>query len=375
MKLTIERDAAIKALARVIGVVERRQTIPILGNVLLSADEQGLRVVGTDMDRDASDLAEAAVAVPGALTASASQLHDVLRLAPQGAEISLSFDSGDPRLLVAYGRFKSRLPVLPASDFPVMGDEGMAFSGLLSAKAFARQLDLTSWAMAVTAGRAHMQGVYLEVLSVEGEQTLRAVATDGARMSISDMPAVEGLVGMPGVIVPAKTVREMMRMLADAGDEVAIHIGETKVRLVSGDAVLTSKLVGGNYIDYTRAKQPDDSRRMAVDKDLLEAAVRRALLFAPTAEKVHILTLAVEPGSIHVRARNMDTAEGGDLVDTDFEGEAFDLFFNGPSFLEALGKLHSDVVDICFGDNKGTAGILTSPTDPSTRFFHCALIR
>src|ERR1700750_830355 len=216
MKLTIERAALLRALGHVQSAVERRNTIPILSNVLLSADRDRLSFSATDLDLEIIDQALAQVDQPGQITAPAHTLYEIVRKLPEGADVSLSFNGDDPRLTVAAGRSRFNLPVLPAGDFPVMSAEGLSTRMGVDAGDLIRLMDKTRFAISTEETRYYLNGLYLHTVMDGGVTKLRAVATDGHRLALAEMDAPEGSAGLPGVIVPRKTIQEARRLMESA---------------------------------------------------------------------------------------------------------------------------------------------------------------
>ena len=199
MKLSIERAALMKALGHVQSVVERRNTIPILSNVLLSAEGGALSFSATDLDMEIIDETAAQVATPGQITAPAQVLYEIVRKLPDGAEVELKYAGEDPRLLVSAGRSRFNLPVLPAGDFPVMSSDGLSARISIEAQALARLIDKTRFAISTEETRYYLNGLYLHTVGEGGAAQLRAVATDGHRLALAEMIAPEGSAGVPGV--------------------------------------------------------------------------------------------------------------------------------------------------------------------------------
>src|ERR1700722_3453031 len=218
MQLTIERAALLKALGHVQSVVERRNTIPILSNVLLSAERDSMALSATDLDMEIIDETEGRVDGQGQITAPAHTLHEIVRKLPEGAEVELRFSGDDPRLQVSAGRSKFNLPVLPAGDFPVMSSDGLSSRITIDTNELIRLIDKTRFAISTEETRYYLNGLYLHTVVEGGVTKLRAVATDGHRLALAEMPAPEGFSGAPGVIVPRKTIQEARRLLDDAGE-------------------------------------------------------------------------------------------------------------------------------------------------------------
>src|SRR6202012_996723 len=222
MKFTIERATLIKALGHVQSVVERRNTIPILSNVLLSADRGGVSFAATDLDMEIVDFADAKVDTPGQITAPAHTLYEIVRKLPEGAEVELRYTGDDPRLQISAGRSKFNLPVLPAGDFPVMSSDGLSQRITLDTNDLIRLIDKTRFAISTEETRYYLNGLYVHAVVEDGEAKLRAVATDGRRLGLAEMPAPEGFSGAPGVIIPRKTINEARRLMEDAGETVTM---------------------------------------------------------------------------------------------------------------------------------------------------------
>ena len=245
MQLTIERSALLKALGHVQSVVERRNTIPILSNVLLSAGRDKLSFAATDLDMEMVDEADATVQVEGQITAPAHTLYEIVRKLPDGAEVALTYNGDDPRLTVQAGRSKFNLPVLPAGDFPVMSTENSGTRFTLMKEDLARLIDKTRFAVSTEETRYYLNGLYLHTVAENGIPLLRAVATDGHRLALAETPAPEGAAGGPGVIVPRKTIDQVRRLLDDGVGAVQVQVSPQKIRFEFGQASLTSKVIDG----------------------------------------------------------------------------------------------------------------------------------
>jgi len=208
MKLTIERAALLKALGHVQSVVERRNTIPILSNVLLSADGERVGLSATDLDMEIVDESAARIEGAGQITAPAHTLYEIVRKLPEGADVSLTFNGDDPRLTVQAGRSRFNLPVLPAGDFPIMSNDGLSGAIEVDTADLIRLIDKTRFAISTEETRYYLNGLYLHVVVENGATLLRAVATDGHRLALAEMPAPDGAAGSPGVIIPGRPSRK-----------------------------------------------------------------------------------------------------------------------------------------------------------------------
>ena len=365
MKLTIERAALMKALGHVQSAVERRNTIPILSNVLLSAERDRLTFSATDLDMEIIDEAMAQVDQPGQITAPAHTLYEIVRKLPEGADVSLSFTGEDPRLTVAAGRSRFNLPVLPAGDFPVMSSDGLSSRIGVDVNDLIRLIDKTRFAISTEETRYYLNGLYLHTVVDNGVQKLRAVATDGHRLALAEMAAPEGSAGTPGVIVPRKTIGEARRLLEDAGESVDLQLSPQKIRLDFSGAALTSKVIDGSFPDYSRVIPKDNDRVMMVDNKLFAKAVDRVATIS--AEKSRSVRMAIEPGKIILTVRNMEAGQAVEELEVDYSGESFELSFNARYLLDVTDQIAGETAEFRFGGPNDPALVL-DPVDADVQY-------
>ena len=365
MKLTIERAALLKALGHVQSAVERRNTIPILSNVLLSADRDRLSFSATDLDMEIIDEALAQVDQPGQITAPAHTLYEIVRKLPEGSDVSLSFTGEEPRLTVAAGRSRFNLPVLPAGDFPVMSSDGLSGRIGVDVGDLIRLIDKTKFAISTEETRYYLNGLYLHTVVEGGVAKLRAVATDGHRLALAEMLAPEGSAGSPGVIVPRKTINEARRLLEDAGESLDLALSPQKVRFEFGGAALTSKVIDGNFPDYVRVIPKDNDKVMMVDNKLFAQAVDRVATIS--AEKSRSVRMAIEPGRVILTVRNMEAGQAVEEIEVDYSGDSFELSFNARYLLDVTDQITAEQAEFRFGGPNDPALVL-DPTDPDVRY-------
>jgi DNA polymerase-3 subunit beta len=365
MKLTIERAALLKALSHVQSAVERRNTIPILSNVLLSAERDRLSFSATDLDMEIVDEAAALVDQPGQITAPAHTLYEIVRKLPEGADVSLSYTGEDPRLMVTAGRSRFNLPVLPAGDFPVMSAEGLAGGMAVDVGDLMRLMDKTRFAISTEETRYYLNGLYLHTVVEGGSAKLRAVATDGHRLALAEMPAPEGAAGAPGVIVPRKTVAEARRLLEDAGEQVELQLSPQKVRFELGGAALTSKVIDGSFPDYVRVIPKDNQRVMMVDNKLFAQAVDRVATIS--AEKSRSVRMAIESGRLVLTVRNMEAGQAVEELEIDYSGDSFELSFNARYLLDVTDQISGEQAEFRFGGPNDPALVL-DPLDADVQY-------
>ena len=371
MKLTIERAALLKALGHVQSVVERRNTIPILSNVLLSADGGSGAVSATHHDKVFADEFAARVVSARPITAPAHTLYEIVRKLPEGADVSLSFTGEDPRLQVAAGRSRFNLPVLPAGDFPKMSSEGLSGPIAMDTNDLIRLIDKTRFAISTEETRYYLNGLYLHAVVEAGQPRLRAVATDGRRLALAEMPAPEGFAGAPGVIIPRKTINEVRRLLDDAGETVQLQVSAQKVRFDFGQAAMTSKVIDGSFPPYQQVIPRENKRAMILDNSLFAAAVDRVATIST--EQSRAVKLTVESGKVTLTVRNMDAGQAVEELEAEYDGEPFEIGFNARYILDVTAQVGGDLAEFRFAEHSGSATVLDptlvlDPTDPSVQY-------
>lgn len=347
MKLTITRAALLAAMTTANRVVERRNTIPILANALLSAENGRLTIKATDLDIEATIGVAAEIEQPGAVTVPASMLHDIAKKLPDDATIALELQ--DASLTIRAGRSRFKLQTLPADDFPDIAHGEFGHSFTTSGKVLARLIAKSSFAISSEETRYYLNGIFLHVVEHDGHQVLRAVATDGHRLARIGTPAPKGSQGMPGIIVPKKTVGELARMAEAAGDaELAIDVSTSKIRVRIGDTVLTSKLIDGTFPDYQRVIPALNDKRAVVDC----AGLARALGLVGTVSTAgsRAMKFTFADGSLKLSTRNADTGDGEQELDAEWEHGAFEIGFNGGYAEALLSALATDTVAISLND-------------------------
>ena len=365
MRLTIERAALLKALGHVQSVVERRNTIPILSNVLLAADRDSLAFSATDLDMEILDQAPAQVEGSGQITAPAHTLYEIVRKLPEGADVELRYTSEESRLQVSAGRSNFKLPVLPAGDFPVMSQDGLSSRVGVDAGDLIRLIDKTRFAISTEETRYYLNGLYLHTVSEGGSAKLRAVATDGHRLALAEMTAPEGAAGLPGVIVPRKTVQEARRLLDDCGEVVELQLSQAKVRLDFGGATLTSKVIDGSFPDYVRVIPRDNPKSLSVDNQLFAQAVDRVATIS--AEKSRSVKLAIESGKMVLTVRNMEAGQAVEELEIDYDGDPFEIGFNARYLLDVTEQIQGETAEFRFADPASPTLVL-DPSDGGVQF-------
>lgn len=340
MKVTVERLQLLKALGHVHRVVERRNTIPILSNVLISAEGAGLRLKATDLDIEVVETVPADVAQPGATTAPAHVIYDIVRKLPEGAQVSLETAGETGQMTLRSGRSRFNLQTLPETDFPDITAGDMPHRFTLAAGDFKRLIDKTQFAVSTEETRYYLNGIYFHTLEVEGRSLLRAVATDGHRLARVDAPAPAGASGMPGVIVPRKAVAEIQKLLEGGEAEVEVQLSASKIRVAVADVVLTSKLIDGTFPDYGRVIPSGNDKRLVVDKAQFATSVDRVATIS--SERGRAVKISIADGRVTLTVNNPDSGSAVEEIDVDYDSSPLDIGFNARYLLDITAQLDSD---------------------------------
>lgn len=367
MRLAIERAALLKSLSHVQSVVERRTTIPILSNVKLEAADGGLSLSATDMDLAVVEATEAEVTQPGASTAAAHTLYDVVRKLPEGSRIEIERAESGAELTLRAGRSTFNLPCLPAADFPSMTDEGLDHGFGLEVGALRRLIDKTRFAISTEETRYYLNGIYLHAVEQDGTGMLRSVATDGHRLARAESALPEGASGMPPVIVPRKTVTEVRKLIDDLGESDALQIAlsPARIRFTVGPAVLRSRLIDGTFPDYERViPSGNDKVLLAPTKALAEAVDRVATI---STEKSRAVKLALETDRLVVSAVSPDAGRAVEELDVSYAGEPLEIGFNARYILDMSAQIESDDIEFVIAD-AGSPTLVRDPKDVSTLY-------
>ncbi len=366
MKLTIERSGLLNALSHVQNVVERRNTIPILSNVLLQAANGELRLTATDLDIEATDAADAKVTREGAVTAPAGTLFDVIRKLPAGADVQIETDGAQQRLSIRAGRSHFELPTLPAADFQTMaaGEGATQFS--MDAVDFARLIDKTKFAISTEEARYYLNGVYLHAAKTDdGKMVLRTVATDGHRLALAEVKAPKGSEKLAGVIIPRKAVNEARRLVDGLDDKIDFEIGPSKIVVRAGRAVLTSKLIDGTFPDYARVIPKSNTKKMTIDNKAFEAAVDR--VSTVSAERSRSVKLSLTEGRLVLAVSQSETGAGNEELEADYASTPMEIGFNAKYLLDIAGQIEAPEAEFMFNDPASPALVL-DPADHSARY-------
>ncbi|MDK9696418.1 MAG: DNA polymerase III subunit beta [Siculibacillus sp.] len=348
MRVTVERAQLVKSLTHVHRVVERRNTIPILSNVLIRAEGGELKLKATDLDLEVSEAVPAMVEEPGATTVPAHMIHDIVRKLPDGAQVELATRPDGATLDIRSGRSKFALQMLPEQDFPDLTAGTFSHRFQLPAVELKRLVDRTWFAISTEETRYYLNGIYFHAVTVGGDLRFRAVATDGHRLAQAEMVAPHGCEGMPGIIVPRKTVGEIQKLVDAPDAEVTVELSDSKIRLTfaakgeeaAGGIVLTSKLIDGTFPDYGRVIPQGNDKEMKVDRDDFAAAVDRVSTIA--SERGRAVKLTVGEGKLVLSVTNPDSGSATEELAVEYDDEALDIGFNSRYLLDIASQLETE---------------------------------
>jgi len=343
MKATIERATLLKSLGHVQSVVERRNTIPILSNVLLEARDDGsIRLMATDLDLQVDESVPANVSQAGAITVSAHTFFDIVRKLPEGSQVELTAAEG--KMQVVAGRARFNLSKLPRDDFPVIAEGELPTRFELPAATLRQIIEKTRFAISSEETRYYLMGIFFHVI----DDQLRAAATDGHRLARITVGKPDGADGMPDVIVPRKCVQELYRLLEELEGTVEISMSPTKIRFGLGSAILTSKLIDGTFPDYNRVIPTGNDKLLKLDPKSFSAGVDRVSTIA--SEKTRAVKISVDRDKVTLSVTSPENGVATEELAADYGSDGIEIGFNAKYLLDILGEIDGDTVEVHLAD-------------------------
>ena len=337
MKISIERATLLKAVSQAQSVVERRNTIPILANVLIEAEGDSVSFRATDLDIEVVDKVNAVVERTGSTTVNAVTLHEIVRKLPDGALVNLADDGAAGRLTVEAGRSNFALATLPKEDFPQMASSEYEANFSAPAPVLRRLFDKSKFAISTEETRYYLNGVYMHVADGDGGKVLRCVATDGHRLARIDADLPAGAESMAGVIVPRKTVNELRKLLDDDEASIAVSVSETKIRFATPEITLTSKVIDGTFPDYGRVIPTGNTKRMEVDAADFARAVDRVATVS--SERSRAVKLQIDEDRLILSVNAPDSGAAEEELAVAYGDEKLEIGFNAKYLLEIASQV------------------------------------
>ena len=360
MKITVEQSALLKALAHTQSIVERRQTIPILANVLLEASGDVVALKATDNELEIAEKVPAKVEEEGAITVPAHKLYDIVRRLPEGAELSLAFSEETNQVNIVSGRSKFALASIAPEGFPSMAREETPFSFDLPAEQLLALINQTSFAVSVEETRYNLNGIYLH----EKEGKLVAVATDGHRLACTKVALPDGAKDIPGVIIPRKTIGEVAKLAGEGVESLHISLSANQIRFTMNDIELSSRLVDGTYPDYEKVIPTGNDKMLEADAKALANVIERVSVVS---EKSRGIKLSLRENLLQVSAAAVDEGSAEDELDAVYTGEELDIGFNFRYLLDILAQIKGQNVKMTLQDGVSPV-ILQDAADTTTLF-------
>tara|TARA_Y100000590_G_scaffold452259_1_gene595059 strand:- start:42486 stop:43616 length:1131 start_codon:yes stop_codon:yes gene_type:complete len=369
MEVTIERNNFLKALNHIQNVVEKRNTIPILANILIIAEGIGLKLISTDLDLEVVEEIEANISKGGSLTAPAHLMYDIVRKLPDNAEIHISKDDDKEHLTIRSGKSNFKLQTLPRSDFPEISDDQYTHTFSIVSGELNRLIEKTKFAISNEETRFYLNGIYLHEASQNNEdtgiKTLRAVSTDGHRLAQAELPLPEGAKGLPGIIIPRKTIYEVLKITNETETDIIVKISENKIKFVLNNIEITSKVIDGAFPDYQRVIPLKNEKIMASEtKNLTEAVDRVATL---SSERGRAVKLSLDNDTLTLSVTSPESGTAIEEISVNYSSEKFEIGFNSRYLLDVASQLTGKNVKFLFSEPSAPCLIL-DPNDEATLF-------
>lgn len=365
MKLVIDRAALLRPLGHVQSVVERRNTIPILSNVLLRAGGGRLNLTATDMDMDIVESVACDVAAGGVVTVPALTFYDIVRKLPEGSDIELSASGDVSRVNIRAGRSNFTLPALMPDDFPQLSGDTLPHGFVISAADAAMLIDRTRFAISTEETRYYLNGIYLHAASANGVKVLRAVATDGHRLARVQMPLPDGAAEMPGVIVPRKAVNEIRKLIDEAGDSIEISLSDNKIRFSFDHVMLSSKLIDGTFPDYERVIPKNNDKLVELDPALFVRAVDRVSTIS--SEKSRAVKLTLGGKTLTLSANSPDSGSASEEIEVSFNAGPMEIGFNSAYLMDVARQIEGEGCRMALSD-PASPTIIQDTSDASSLY-------
>jgi DNA polymerase III subunit beta len=364
MRAKIERATLLKSLSHVQSVVERRNTIPILSNVLIEASESGsIKLTATDLDLQIVETFAANVETAGATTVSAHTLFEIARKLPEGSEVQLH--AADGRMAVNAGRARFSLATLPRDDFPMIAEGELPTSFELPAASLIQIIDKTRFAISTEETRYYLNGIFLHVAE-DDVPVIKAAATDGHRLARVTLPRPAGADGMPDIIIPRKCIAEVRKLLDESGDaNIQIDLSASKIRFTFDSAILTSKLIDGTFPDYSRVIPTGNDKLLRINPKAFSQGVDRVATIAT--EKTRAVKMTLDTDKITLSVTSPENGTAAEEVSGEYKSDSFEIGFNARYLMDILGEIEGDVVELHLAD--GSAPTLIRENDKSAALY------
>ena len=368
MDFRVNSTDLLKALSHIHGIVEVRHTLPILSNIIITANDNHLSLSSTNLDIFCSDNLEAQVSQNGSTSVSASTFYEIVKRLPSGSEVQASLSDEDSTLIIKCGRSKFNLTTISPDDFPKISHDDLNLQFVLSAAELKRMIDKTKFAISNEETRYYLNGVFLHQTQKNSIDILRAVATDGHRLAQYDIPLPQGAKDMNGIIIPKKMIQELRRVLDDATGDINIELNENKIKFSFNSMEIISKVIDGTFPDYTKVIPQSNDKVISTNNDELKKAIDRVSAVAINEDtKSKAIKLIIESNKISLSVDSTSRGSAIEEIDLDYSKEKVEIGFNSRYLIDICNEIDGDKINLKFLDSTSPA-IILDETDENLFF-------
>ena len=359
MDFKVNSSDLLKAISHIHGVVEIRHTLPILSNMIITAEDGRLRLCSTNLDIYCSDQVNAEVALPGEISVSASTFHEIIKRLPNGSDLHATLDEESSNLILKCGRSKFNLTTMKTDDFPTIADSDLDTNFVLSANELIRMIDKTKFAISNEETRYYLNGIFFHKTQKDSIDILRSVATDGHRLAQYDIPLPQGAEEMTGLIIPKKTILELRRVLDDANGDINISLNDNKIKFSFNELTIISKVIDGTFPDYTKVIPKNNNKIFATNSNELKSAIERVSAVSISEEiKSKAIKLLVESNKLLLSVESQSKGSANEEVDINYNEEKVEIGFNSRYLIDICNEIDGDEAIIHILDSISPAIIL-----------------
>jgi len=365
MQFKIERTKLFSALSHIQNAVEKKNTIPILSNILITCQNSNLLLTATDLDLSMVEVVAGEIISDGATTTPAHLFYDIVRKLPDGAQIELSTDNENSQIIIKSSRSKFSLPCLSKEEFPVISNDDLPHNFQISSKVLKKLLDKTKFAISTEETRYYLNGVYFHKPDNVDNPVMRSVATDGHRLAYTESKLPDGVSDIPSIIVPRKAVSEVRRLLDQFDEDINVSLSDAQMRFNIGTTTINTKLIDGTFPDYQRVIPEQNNKFMKVDRSDFVAAVDRVSTIST--EKSRAIKLSIESNMMKISANSADTATAYEEVAIEYDSELIEIGFNSKYLLDITSHVEGSIINFSLSDSVSPA-IITDDSDSQSLF-------
>lgn len=368
MEIKANSSDLLKALNHIHGIVEVRHTLPILSNIVLSAENNELSLSSTNLDIFCSDKIDAEIVNSGEISVPAITFFEIVKRLPSGSDVILSMGNEDTELILKCGRSKFNLSTLKTEDFPILSDKDLSTNFVISADELSRMIDKTKFAISNEETRYYLNGIFFHKAESNSIKFLRAVATDGHRLAQYDIPLPQGAEEITGIIIPKKTVFELRKVLDDADGDVSVSLNENKIKFSFNNLKIISKVIDGTFPDYTKVIPQNNDKKFKTNNSELKNAIDRVSAVAINEEtKSKAIKLTIENNKLNLSVESQSKGSAKEEIDISYSNEKVDIGFNSRYLLDICNEVDGDEIDVNLLDSISPA-IILDKTDENLFF-------